>query len=226
MTGRFVPAWLARVLHDAIRFVAQHIELFLISGLIMVAAIQYAVRPQSQSYDEIQQSGVLRVLISDDPDAQYLFGKQHYGFEYELLAAFARSLDVELKLEVVPFGELFSLLNNGVGDLAVGGIINTAFVRDVCQPSIPWYEAKTTVVYKRGTDRPKNLEELGDSKIQTSARYFGMSEYEFLNLVDDHRSEYQLLSAVANGSERFVFTTNYRASNAKHYLPDLNRGFI
>lgn len=208
------------------RFITANIELLLISGLILVAAIQYYVRPQSQSYDEIVDSGVLRVLIADEPDSQYVFNKQHYGFEYELLATFARSLNVELELIVVPYGELFSLLAAGAGDIAVGGIIDTSFVQKVTQPTIPWFQAKTTVVYKRGTDRPDNLDEINAETVLSSARYYGLRDFESVQLTDDHRSEYELLNAVAIGQDRFALTTDYRARNAKHYLPDISRSFI
>lgn len=226
MARRFGIKWLLQTLHESLRYIARHIELVLIAGLILVAAVQYAVRPQSQSYAQIQDSGVLRVLISDDPDSQYQFDKQHYGFEYELLATFARSLNAELQLEVVPFGQIFSLLDNGVADLAVGGIINSDFVASVAQPSIAWYTARGTVTYRRGTKRPRDLAQLGDTPVLASARYYSLDAYPQLNLKDDHRSEYQLLTAVARGQERYVLSTNYRARNAKHYLPDLNRAFL
>ena len=211
---------------ELVRFLFRNIEALLIGGLIVVAAVQYLARPQSQSYDEIIASGELRVLITDEPDSQYVFNRQRFGFEYELLDRFAKSLDVKLKLEVVPYGEIFSLLDNGVADLAVGGILLSPFVQRVSQPTEPWYQAKTTVVYKRGTPRPVEIEDLASESVLTSARYFGIDELEVLNLKDDHRSEYQLMSAVDSGDERFVLSTNYRARNAKHYLPNLNRSFI
>jgi len=129
-------------------------------------------------------------------------------------------------LEVVPYGELFTLLDSGAGDIAIGGIIDSPFVERVSSPSIPWFQAQTTVVYKRGTNRPKRIEDLAKEQVLTSARYYEIEALQSLNLVDDHRSEYTLLSAVDQGAERFVLSTNYRALNAKHYLPNLNRSFI
>jgi len=209
-----------------IRFGFRHIEMLLVSALIFVAAVQYYVRPQSQTYDQVIETGKLRVLITDEPDSQYAFNKQHYGFEYEILNTFAESIGVELELEVVPYGQLFTQLDNGAADIAVGGILDSSFVRRVSTPTIAWYHAQTTVVYRRGTKRPKRLEDLGDESVLTSARYYEIGELQALNLKDDHRSEYDLLSAVASGTERYALSTNYRARNARHYLPDLNRSFI
>ena len=215
-----------RAARGLIKFCLRHIELVLVGILIAVAAVQYYVRPQSQSLSEILSSGELRVLIADEPDSQYVFNRQHYGFEYELLAAFADDLGVELSLEVVPYGELFALLGSGAGDIAVGGILDSPFVRRVSSPSISWFQAQTTVLYRRGTKRPTRIEDLASETVLTSARYFEIEQLKSLNLVDDHRSEYALLSEVDNGGERFVLSTNYRARNAKHYLPNLNRSFI
>lgn len=215
-----------RLLASAVRFFFRHVELILILGLITLAAVQYYLRPQSQSLDEVLASGELRVLIADEPDSQFMFNRQHYGFEYELLARLAEDLGVELHLDVVPYGELFTLLDSGIADIAVGGILESPFVHRVSQPTIPWYQAKTTVIYKRGTQRPKTLQDLQDEKILAGARYYQLDELAGLNLVDDHRSEYDLFTAVDRGKERFVLSTNYRALNAKHYMPYLNRSFI
>lgn len=207
-------------------FVFKHFEALLLLLLIVFSASQYLLRQQNQSLNDILSSGVLKVLIADEPDSQFVFNRQHYGFEYEMLELFADDLGVELRLEVVPYGELFSLLDSGVGDIAVGGILDSPFVRRVTTPSIPWFKAKMTVVYERGTKRPKTVADLADDTILSSARYFDITALPNLNIKDDHRSEYDLLSAVNEGQERFVLSTNYRARNAKHYLPNLNRSFI
>ena len=195
-------------------------------GLVLFASIQYFLRPQSQSLDQVVATGTLRVLIADEPDSLYVFNREHYGFEYELLAEYAGSLGVTLKLDVVPYAELFTLLEGGFGDIAVGGIIDSNYVQRVAQPTRPWYQAKTTVLYKRGTSAPRSVEDLAREGVLASSRYYQIDQLAELNLIDDHRSEYQLLSAVDLGTERFVLSTDYRALNAKHYLPNLNRSFI
>lgn len=208
------------------KFVFRYFEFLLIVTLIAVATVLYFVKPQSQSLQEMQKSGVIRVLISDEPDSQYVFNKRHYGFEYELLQRFAADHNLELDLKIVPFAELFTMLESGAGDLAVGGIILNPYVERVSQPTMAWYQAQTTVVYKRGSKRPINLQQLEGVPVLASARYYQLKGLEGVNLQDDFRSEYALLNAVAKGRERFAISTNYRAKNAKHYLPELNRSFV
>lgn len=209
-----------------LRLIFRYFEVLLISGLVAAAGVRYYLDDQSQSFAEMKESGVIRVLISDEPDSVYLLNKQHYGFEYELLRRFAEQIGLELKLEIVPFAQLFALLESGAGDIALGGILENPYVTRVSQPTIPWYQARTTVVYRRGSDRPLNLEQLGDAQVLASARYYQLEGFDPLNLKDDYRSEYTLLSAVAMGHEKYAISTNYRAKNAKHYLPELNRSFI
>jgi len=201
-------------------------EYLLIALLALLATLDYFFTPQSQTLEQISESKVLRVLISDDPDAQYSFNKQHYGFEYEMLRQLADSLDVNLELKVVPYGELFSLLNHGTADLAIGGILASPFVSSVAQPTQAWYRSRLTIVYKRGEFRPLNASALDDKPIFSSARFYSLPNLQVINQIDDYRSEYQLLTDVANGSVDYALSTNYRARNAKHYLPNLNRAFL
>ena len=216
----------ARLCTWLFKFSVRHLELLAIVGLIAFATVKYYVHPQSQTLDQVVANGQLRVLITDEPDSLYVFNKQNFGFEYELLERFAEEVGVTLHLEVVPFGELFARLESGAGDIAIGGILDSPFVRRLSEPTIAWYQAQTTVVYKRGTKRPLKVDDFQGIPILTSSRYYNIESLSALNLVDDHRSEYELLTAVDRGEERFVLSTNYRALNAKHYLPNLNRSFI
>lgn len=208
------------------RFVKRYFEALLLCSLLLAALVQHFVTLQSQSLKDIHQSAVLRVLMSDDPETQYSLNDRRYGFEYKMLELFAQKQGLELQVKVVPYAELFTLLNTGVADLAAGGILDTAYVQRVSQPTIPWYKDKTTIVYRRGTKRPLNLEQLGDESVLASSRYYGVNGFSELPLSDDYRSEYALLSAVASGEERYALSTNFRAKNAKHYLPNLNRSFV
>ena len=217
--GKALIAWL-------FNYSYKHIEVLAIIVLIVIATVKFYVHPQSQTFDQVVANGELRVLITDEPDSLYIFNKQNFGFEYELLEQFAKQMNVKLSLKVVPYGELFALLESGAGDIAIGGVLDSPFVRRVATPTVAWYQAKTIVAYRRGTKRPSDIVDFKHEKVLTSSRYYNIEQFEALNLVDDHRSEYELLSAVNRGEERFVLSTNYRARNAKHYLPHLNRSFI
>lgn len=209
-----------------VRYINRYFELALILVLISIAGALYYSDSGTQTLAQMRERGYMRVLISDDPDSIYQLNSKYYGFEYELLKKFADEEGLELRLDIVPFAQLFALLESGAGDIAVGGILLNPYVKRVSQPTIPWFQARTTVVYKRGTTRPKTLEHLKESPIVASARYYQIEGFEELQVQDDHRSEYALLNAVHQGNVRFALSTNYRAKAAKHYLPQLNRSFI
>ena len=203
------------VLPQLITFLSRQLTWLLIILLIVLATVNYYFSPQSQTFAQIQSSKKLRVLISDEPDSQFSFDNQHYGFEYTLLSAFADSLDAELELTVVPYGVMFSMLNSGVADLAVGGILASRFIDRITQPSIVWYQTRAAVVYRRGSKRPKNVESLKGAPVLSSARFFQINAFDGLNLVDDYRSEYQLLAAVEKGSVPYAISTDYRAAQCQ-----------
>lgn len=208
-------------------FCLHYLEIILIIGVVLLALLHFLYKPlATNSLQSIQERGSLKVLISDDPDAQYHFNKQYYGFEFELLRTFADSLDVKLDVDVVPYGQLFTLLTNGAADMAVGGILQSPFIEIIIEPSIPWHQAEMTVVYKRGTKRPTSIKKLEKDHLYASARYYQLEGFDNLNITDDYRSEYDLLQAVNDGSINYALSTNYRARNAKHYLPNLNRAFV
>ena len=226
MTAKILLARVFYLIGIMSRFTRRHIETVLVLALGLFAAVQYYLRPQSQGLDQIVANGSIKVLIADEPDSLFVFHDRNYGFEYELLQQYADMLGVELELDMVPYAELFNLLEGGMGDIAVGGIIDSEYVRRVATPTNVWHEAKATVLYRRGTPAPKSLAELNEEGVYASSRYFKINKLRDLNLLDDFRSEYQLLSAIDLGTHRFALSTNYRAVSAKQYLPNLNRSFI
>jgi membrane-bound lytic murein transglycosylase MltF len=68
--------------------------------------------------DEIQSNGTLRVLLRNSSSSYHILRGQEYGFEYELAAALARSLNVRLEV-VLPDSEssVRSQLNRGDVDV-------------------------------------------------------------------------------------------------------------
>ena len=185
--GKALIAWL-------FNYSYKHIEVLAIIVLIVIATVKFYVHPQSQTFDQVVANGELRVLITDEPDSLYIFNKQNFGFEYELLEQFAKQMNVKLSLKVVPYGELFALLESGAGDIAIGGVLDSPFVRRVATPTVAWYQAKTIVAYRRGTKRPSDIVDFKHEKVLTSSRYYNIEQFEALNLVDDHRSEYSYLA--------------------------------
>ncbi len=75
--------------------------------------------PSCRNLDEIRRLGVLRLITWNSPTTCWISSGGLAGFEYRLVANFARALRVRLELEIPPPGtDPLAMLNHGFGDLA------------------------------------------------------------------------------------------------------------
>ena len=103
-------------------------------------ALIFAACQTNKSVDEAQESvsvdsiasipflkeGKLVVLMSNDISSYYILKGQPRGFEYDMLKALCKDLNLELEVKVVrTFEYLLDSLVNGSGDLAAGNITIT-----------------------------------------------------------------------------------------------------
>ncbi len=84
--------------------------------------------PYSVSKDlaQIKEDGVLHAITIYSSTSYFLYKGMPMGFEYELLSRLAEHLDLELKITIAEdIDELFTLLNEGKGDLIAYGLTIT-----------------------------------------------------------------------------------------------------
>ena len=87
------------------------------------AAVQ-ALHIQRPTVADIQQRGVLTVLMHHDAASYFLYRGEEHGFEYELAFGFAQQLGVTLQVRTPPPGvALTHWLVEGKGDIAAGVIV-------------------------------------------------------------------------------------------------------
>ena len=87
------------------------------------AAVQ-ALHIQRPTVADIQQRGVLTVLMHHDAASYFLYRGEEHGFEYELALGFAQQLGVTLQVRTPPPGvALTHWLVEGNGDIAAGVIV-------------------------------------------------------------------------------------------------------
>ncbi len=85
------------------------------------------VAPVTRDLADIKKRGTLTVLAPYNSTTYLIYRGEPLGYEYELLQAFAKSQDLELKMVVVADPRsLFPLLNGGGGDIAAARLIPTA----------------------------------------------------------------------------------------------------
>jgi membrane-bound lytic murein transglycosylase F len=82
------------------------------------------VAPIHRDLAQIRERGSLVVLAPYNSTTYFIYQGEPMGYEYELLRAFAKDLNVELRMIVVTDPKsLYPLLNSGEGDIAAGRLI-------------------------------------------------------------------------------------------------------
>lgn len=183
---------------------------------------------------EIQKEGRLLVLMRNTPTIYYEGPEGPKGFEYDLVKAFAKHLNVNLKVKIYDsLADLLDAIQQGEGDFASGAITKTEDREDVYSFGPDYYTVQQLVVYRRGTKAPKNIEDLTEFEIQIIAessyeeRLSALKEdYPDLNwTVTDEYSTEQLLQQVWRGElDCTVADQNIVAVN-RRYFPGLEVAF-
>ena len=82
------------------------------------------VEPIARDLAQIRERGSLTVVAPYNSTTYFIYQGEPLGYEYELLAAFAKDLGVALKVVVVTDPKsLLPALNEGVGDIAAARLI-------------------------------------------------------------------------------------------------------
>jgi membrane-bound lytic murein transglycosylase F len=116
--------------------------------------------------ERIQARGSLVMLTVNGASTYYLGAEGETGFEYELALEFARYLGVPLQVVTVPsVGDLVPALLAGRGDFVAANLTRTP-LRQARLRFGPAYERVVpTVVYRRGSPRPRSVEDLADGRL-------------------------------------------------------------
>jgi membrane-bound lytic murein transglycosylase F len=74
--------------------------------------------PFQYDLDSMLSRGYITAIVDNSSTGMFLYRGEPMGYEYELLSLFAKSLNVELRLEIIPSLEgSFKKLNSGLGDI-------------------------------------------------------------------------------------------------------------
>ena len=123
---------------------------------LLAALMALGCTPSSNNkLDAIKRSGELVVLTRNSPTTYYEGPEGYTGIEYDLALAFAKRLDVKLKM-VVPerFADIIPMIVRGEGQIAAAGITITPNRQQQVRFSPPYQIIREQVVYRRGTTPP------------------------------------------------------------------------
>lgn len=116
--------------------------------------------------ERIQARGNLAMLTVNGASTYYLGAEGETGFEYQLALEFSRYLGVPLEVVTVPsVGDLIPALMDGRGDFIAANLTRTPDRQSRLRFGPAYEEVVPTVVYRRGSPRPRSVEELSEGRL-------------------------------------------------------------
>jgi len=178
--------------------------------------------------------GKLKILTVNGPTNYYEGPQGLTGFEYDLANAFARNLGVDLEVvSIDQFKDLLPSIASGRGDFAAAGITVTESRKSLVRFTLPYQEIRQQVVYRRGAERPKNVQDLVGRHVTIVA---GTSFSERLSELKqqipelewqetENQSPEELLIEVWDGLTEITIADSNLVSVVRQYYPELTVAF-
>ena len=183
--------------------------------------------------ERIRERGKLVMLTINGASTYYLGPNGEAGFEYDLAHRFAEHIGVALEvLALSSVDALLPTLERRQGDFAAANLSRTAERQRRIRFGPVYDTVKPVVVYRRGSRRPRSLEDLADGNL---AIIGGTSYAEFLEpLRERHGLEWEtrdsasiedLLEAVSRESIEFTIVDSNIFDLNRRYFPAVRAAF-
>ncbi|SFF36993.1 membrane-bound lytic murein transglycosylase F [Fontimonas thermophila] len=191
--------------------------------------------PRPSLLEEVRTLGVLRVATVNSPTTYYIGpAGEPAGFEYDLVAGFAKWLGVELELRLAANPpEATEMVRSGTAHLAAAGIGVSESRKAHLRFTRPVQTVTPMLVYRKGSDRPQDLGSLrGTLRIIAGGvhaerlRQLKAERYPQLAWEEtaDAESE-ELLLAVASGEIDYTIANSDLIALNQRYYPELRVAF-
>ncbi len=198
-----------------------------------------ACQPNNESktdLEKIQERGVLRVGTLNNQLSYFIGPDGPTGLEYELAKRFADELGV--KLEIKPAYHLTGLLpalDNNEVDVVAAGLSHTPERLNKYSPGPSYYYVSQQVIYKKGSWRPRNLQQLIDKQGKLTVVEDSQFEYTLKEIAKTHPNltwkttkvsdSADLLKAVSEGNIDFTMVDSVTLSVNQRLHPNLALAF-
>ncbi|HBE91423.1 MAG TPA: membrane-bound lytic murein transglycosylase MltF [Gammaproteobacteria bacterium] len=202
--------------------------------LLSIPLLLFEITEEKTQLEKVQSSGILRVISFNGPTTYYESSHGESGFEYELVKAFADTLDVKLEIVVADrFADIVPEVLARHVDLAAAGLTVTDERSKHGMFTRSYQTIKQQLVYRSGTKRPKNIENLTDRNIVVTS---GSSHVERLNDIqakhpdlswqeEDDETPENLLVKVWNNEVELTVADSNIISVVKQFYPQLHTAF-
>lgn len=181
--------------------------------------------------ERIEARGSLMMLTLNGATTYYIGSEGETGFEYELARAFAGYIGQPLEVIALPtFAELVDYLERGQGDFIAANLSRTAERQANLRFAPPYQAVAPVVVYRRGSNRPANLEELREGRLAILA---GTSYEPLLNQLapglewqlKDQASIEDLFDAISNEELDYTIVDSNILELNRRFFPAIRPAF-
>ncbi|MGL6261085.1 membrane-bound lytic murein transglycosylase MltF [Vibrio sp. WXL210] len=217
----------------------------LLSSLLVITGCQYDSTPRSE-LQEIKDRGVLRVGTVNNQLSYYIGPEGPAGLDYELARQFAKELGVRLEMRpAYRMSNLYPALQKGEIDIIAGGLTQSSSQHTPFRAGPAYYYVSQQLVYKTGTWRPRNLDQLverlpqllADSDIENTLSIADNSDFartfssikqlnpSFQYAMAEDTDVSQLLQGVSAGKLQFTVADSVELSLSQRIYPELAIAF-
>jgi len=184
---------------------------------------KFYVFTSPRDFDDIKDSGILKVAYLKSPDTAYEYGRFSGGFELSVIKEFTKNNDLKLELIKTTKKNALTGLNNNQFDVLIGHIPDSRFFNGETMSntlkSNPWKETSLALVEHKKpktakTKRlPKNIVVHAENHFKVGASYNPPFTLELNN------NEQPILKQVNNNDIHYALTTANRYFLSRHYFP-------
>ena len=220
------------------------LSVLLFSALVL-SGCQIESEPKSE-LDLIKERGVLRVGTLNNQLSYYIGPDGPAGLDYELAREFANELGVQLEMKpAYRISSLYPALENGEIDIIAAGLSQSPERLKLFRPGPAYYYVSQQVVYKKGSWRPRNLEQLlkkqaelieenggedvlkivSDSHFNRTLSSIQAKQPEFSYDIDANADVNDLLKQVSAGELRYTVADSVEISLSQRIYPDIALAF-
>lgn len=204
-------------------------SLWIVCCSILLSACQ-----QVPYLDRIKKRGELLVATINSPSTYYQGAKGPTGLEYDLVTLFAEELGIQAKF--VFYDSTAAVLQavlEGDVHMAAAGLTVTRERAKNLLVSTPYQSIQQQLIYRRGSRRPKNLNDLGQEVLHVPVNT-GFAEelsldphkYPELNWLQvQDRSTSDLLHQLNKGDIAFTVANSNQFALSEHYFPYAKAAF-
>ena len=225
---RIVPEQRKRIIHIARQICRPALLALLLLPLTLSCSLF-----ESNKLRAIKSAGELVILTRTSPTTYYETPEGPAGLEYDLAKSFAGYLGVKARFVVVEkFSDIIPRLAKSDADMAAAGITVTEARSQLIKFGPPYQEIRQQVVYRLGTDRPANVQELigRQIEVQKGTSYVERlnelkQEYPELKWTEVDKETEELLQIVWEGLLEFSIADSNIVAVNRQYFPELQVAF-